>query len=98
MDARTDRLLEGRVALVTGSSRRIGKAIALKLAAAGAAIAVNARSSRDEVDATVADIERCGGRAVSALADITDEAANRRMVEDAVAALGRLDIVVHNAV
>jgi 3-oxoacyl-[acyl-carrier protein] reductase len=98
MDARADRPLEGKVALVTGGSRRIGKAIALKLAASGAAIAVNARSSRDEVDATVAEIEKSGGRAISALADITDEAANRRMVEHAVAALGRLDIVVHNAV
>jgi 3-oxoacyl-[acyl-carrier protein] reductase len=90
--------LAGKVALVTGGSRRIGKEIALRLAAEGAAIAVNARTSRDEVDAVVAAIKANGGSAVPAMADITDPAANAAMVEAAVRALGRLDIVVHNAV
>jgi 3-oxoacyl-[acyl-carrier protein] reductase len=98
MNRGADLPLQGKVALVTGGSRRIGKAIALKLATAGAALAVNARTSRAEVDATVAEIEAKGGRAVPALADITDAAANSRMIETTVAALGRLDIVVHNAV
>lgn len=93
-----DRELAGKVALVTGGSRRIGRQIALRLAAEGAAVAVNARKSRDEVDAVVAEIKAAGGKAVPALADITDPAANAGMVDAAVKALGRLDIVVHNAV
>src|SRR5687767_9009326 len=96
MNRGADLPLQGKVALVTGGSRRIGKAIALKLATAGAALAVNARTSRAEVDAMVAEIEAQGGRAIPALADITDTAANSQMIENAVAALGRLDIVVHN--
>jgi 3-oxoacyl-[acyl-carrier protein] reductase len=93
-----DRELAGKVALVTGGSRRIGRQIALRLAAEGAAVAVNARKSRQEVEAVVAEIEAAGGTAVPALADITDPAANAGMVDATVKALGRLDIVVHNAV
>ena len=90
--------LAGKVALVTGGSRRIGRLTAHKLAAEGAAVAVNARSSRAEVESVVAEITAAGGRAVAALADITDTAANAAMVETAVRAFGRLDIVVHCAV
>src|SRR5262245_40907584 len=93
-----DRNLAGKVALVTGGSRRIGRQIALRLAAEGAAVAVNARKSREEVDAVVAEIKAAGGTAVPALADITDPAANVGMVDTTVQALGRLDIIVHNAV
>jgi 3-oxoacyl-[acyl-carrier protein] reductase len=93
-----DGALAGKAALVTGSARRIGREIALRLAREGAAVAINARTSQAEVDAVVAEIKAAGGVAVPALADITDPAENAAMVEAAVGALGRLDIVVHNAV
>lgn len=93
-----DRELSGKVALVTGGARRIGRQIALRLAEEGVAVAVNARTSLQEVDAVVAEIKAKGGTAVAAMADITDAIANAAMVDTAVHALGRLDIVVHNAV
>jgi 3-oxoacyl-[acyl-carrier protein] reductase len=84
--------LQGRVALVTGAGRNIGRAIALDLAAAGASVIVNAKSSGSEIDAVAAQI---GGLAV--LADVTDEAAVARMVSEALERFGRLDILVNNA-
>ena len=66
--------LEGRVAIVTGSGRNIGRAIALALAAGGAAVVVNARSNGAEADAVVREIEGGGGRALACLADVTDAA------------------------
>ena len=66
--------LDGRVALVTGAARRIGRAIALALADEGAAVIVNARSSLAEARAVAAEIETSGGRALVHLADVTDEA------------------------
>jgi len=90
--------LAGKVALVTGGARRIGREIALRLAREGAAVAVNAHTSREEVEAVVAAIKSSGGSAMAALADITDPAANAAMVDAVVRTLGRLDIVVHNAV
>ena len=87
--------LEGRVALVTGASRNIGRAIALSLADAGAAVVVNARKSLDEARAVVKEIEAHGGRALVGLADVTDEAAVNAMVRSAIDKLGRLDILVH---
>lgn len=84
--------LEGRVALVTGAARNIGRAIALELHAAGASVVVNARSSRQEIEALAAET---GGLAV--LADVTDEAAVARMVQQAIERFGRLDILVNNA-
>jgi 3-oxoacyl-[acyl-carrier protein] reductase len=80
------------VALVTGAARNIGRAIALDLATAGASVVVNAKTSRDEIEALAAQLE---GLAV--LADVTDEAAVARMVEQTIARYGRLDILVNNA-
>jgi 3-oxoacyl-[acyl-carrier protein] reductase len=89
--------LIGRVALVTGASRNIGRAIALALASAGAAIVVNTRQARAAADSVVKEIEAAGGKALSVLADVTDEAAVAAMVDKAVKGFGRLDIVVNNA-
>jgi 3-oxoacyl-[acyl-carrier protein] reductase len=89
--------LAGRVALVTGAGRNIGRAIALALADGGAAVAVNARQSRSEIDAVAAEIESRGGKALAVLADVTDPAAVARMVDAAQARLGRIDILVNNA-
>ena len=92
-----DRELEGRVALVTGAARNIGRAIALALAEGGAAVVVNARQSRGEAAAVVAEIERSGARAMVHMADVADAAAVAAMVEAATQRFGRLDIVVNNA-
>jgi 3-oxoacyl-[acyl-carrier protein] reductase len=89
--------LAGRVALVTGAARRIGRAIALALAADGAAVVINTRASRDEAEAVAAEIEGQGGQALVQLADVTDEAAVQGMVDAALARFGRLDILVNNA-
>jgi 3-oxoacyl-[acyl-carrier protein] reductase len=97
MTMRQQREMEGRVALVTGAARNIGRAIALALAEAGAAVVVNARSSGADAEAVCAEIERAGGRAMAHLADVTDEAAVGRMVEAALARYGRLDVLVNNA-
>jgi 3-oxoacyl-[acyl-carrier protein] reductase len=89
--------LAGRVAIVTGAGRNIGRAIALALADAGAAVAVNGRASRAEVDAVVAEIESRGAKALAVMADVSDEAAVQRMAAAAVERLGRIDILVNNA-
>ena len=90
--------LEGRVALVTGASRGIGRAIALRLAAHGVALAVTASArSREGLRETCALIERAGGRAVSLVADLAEEQARAGLVAQAAAQLGPVDIVVNNA-
>jgi 3-oxoacyl-[acyl-carrier protein] reductase len=89
--------LAGRVAIVTGAGRNIGRAIALALADAGAAVVVNGRANRADVDAVVAEIESRGGKALAAMADVSDEAAVQRMAAAAVERLGRIDILVNNA-
>ncbi len=89
--------LDGRVALVTGAGRNIGRAIALDLAKAGAAVVVNARSNKVEAEAVAKEIVEAGGKAVAELADVTDPAAVDRMVKAAIVRFGRLDILVNNA-
>ena len=84
--------LQGRVALVTGSGRNIGRAIALSLADAGASLVLNSRSSRNEIDAVAA---QTGGLAI--LADVSDEEAVERMVAQALERFGRIDILVNCA-
>jgi 3-oxoacyl-[acyl-carrier protein] reductase len=92
-----DQPLSGQVALVTGASRRIGRATALALAADGADIVVHARASRDEIDAVAREIEALGRRALPVLADVTDEAAVVAMFGAIETRFGRLDILVNNA-
>jgi 3-oxoacyl-[acyl-carrier protein] reductase len=89
--------LAGRVALVTGASRNIGRAIALALADGGATVVVNARQAREAAEGVVKEITATGGEAMTALADVTDEGAVAAMMERVVKKLGRLDIIVNNA-
>lgn len=89
--------LSGRVALVTGAGRNIGRAMAKALAAAGAAVVVNVRQNRAEADAVVQEIEAAGGKAIAAIADVIDEMAVQAMVEAAARQLGRVDFLINNA-
>jgi 3-oxoacyl-[acyl-carrier protein] reductase len=89
--------LDGKVAVVTGAGRNIGRAIALELARAGAAIVVNARSNRAQAGEVVREIEALGGRAKALIADVCDAEAVRAMAESAVGEFGRIDILVNNA-
>jgi 3-oxoacyl-[acyl-carrier protein] reductase len=92
-----ERELAGRVALVTGGSRNIGRAIALALAEAGASVAVNTRRSGDAAAAVAREIEAAGGRAMTAIADVADEPSVKDMVAQVAERWGGLDIVVNNA-
>jgi len=87
----------GRVAIVTGAGRNIGRAIALALAGGGAAVVVNARSNRAEIESVAREIEQGGGQALALLADVTDAAAVGSVVAAALDRFGRLDILVNNA-
>ncbi|HYZ22839.1 MAG TPA: SDR family NAD(P)-dependent oxidoreductase [Rhodopila sp.] len=87
----------GKVTLVTGSGKNIGRRIALDLAARGASVVVNGRNDRSAVDAVVAEVNAGGGQAIGCMADVSDPAATERMVADAVSAFGGIDILVSNA-
>jgi NAD(P)-dependent dehydrogenase (short-subunit alcohol dehydrogenase family) len=89
--------LEGRVALVTGGSRGIGRAISLGLAEDGADVVVNYRKEADAANEVVAAIEQMGRKAVAIGASIDSFAESRRLVAEAIEAMGQLDIVVCNA-
>jgi 3-oxoacyl-[acyl-carrier protein] reductase len=91
------RELEGRVAIVTGAGRNIGRAIAIELARGRAAVVVNVRRNRKEADAVIREIEAAGGKAIAALGDVADAAADARMAEAAVARFGRIDYLINNA-
>ena len=89
--------LDGRVALVSGGGRGIGRGISEALAAEGAAVAVNYRRDRDAADATVAAIEAAGGTATAYGASVDDAEADAVMVEQVVSDLGPVDLLVANA-
>jgi 3-oxoacyl-[acyl-carrier protein] reductase len=89
--------LGGKVAIVTGAGRNIGRAIALALADGGASIVVNARSNRAEAGAVAREIEAKGGKALVHIGDVTDARAVQAMANAAVKQFGRLDILVNNA-
>jgi NAD(P)-dependent dehydrogenase (short-subunit alcohol dehydrogenase family) len=89
--------LRGKVALVTGGARDIGREISLTLAAEGATVAVNYAHSKAEAEATVAEIRQRGGEATAYGADVANHAAVTAMVNDVIAAHGRIDVLVNNA-
>ena len=88
--------LSGKVALVTGAGRNIGRAIARSLAAGGASVMINANTSEDAAKETVGLIESAGGRAAYHLADVSNPAAVDSLIADTVARFGRLDFLVNN--
>jgi 3-oxoacyl-[acyl-carrier protein] reductase len=89
--------LQGLVAIVTGSSRNIGRAIALALADGGAAVVVNARSAAQDAAAVVEEIRKAGGRAAAHVTNVGDPEGAAALVAAAVREFGRLDVLVNNA-
>jgi len=89
--------LAGKVALITGAAKNIGRSVALELASAGAAIAVNTRASVDDGERVVQEIRSAGGQAELFAADIADASACKSMVANVLKRFGRVDILVLNA-
>jgi 3-oxoacyl-[acyl-carrier protein] reductase len=89
--------LRGRVAIVTGSARNIGRAIARGLAEAGASVVVNAKSSAADAEAVAREIRDAGGKATVKIADVGNPDGAKALVATAVESFGRLDILVNNA-
>jgi 3-oxoacyl-[acyl-carrier protein] reductase len=89
--------LDGQVALVTGASRGIGRAVAETLAAEGAAVAVNYRSGKEKAEEVVSQITSAGGKAVAVAGDVSEYEQAVSMVEQTVSELGGLQILVNNA-
>ncbi len=90
-------MLQGKIALVTGSSRGIGAAIAKELAAQGATVILNHRDSAAQAEAIAAEITVAGGQAVVIQADVSNFADAQRLIKETVDRFGRLDILVNNA-
>jgi 3-oxoacyl-[acyl-carrier protein] reductase len=97
MNMTRERPLAGKVALVTGGSRGIGAAIAKRLAADGASVAVTYSQGADAAASVVQEIERGGGKAIAIQADAADAVAVRNAIEKTSAAFGQLDVLVNNA-
>jgi len=92
-----ERELQGRVALVTGASRNIGRAIALALAEGGASVILTARRDRAALDEVAASIETMGGKAIGVLGDLTRASDVEAIVQAGMAAFGGIDMLVNNA-
>jgi 3-oxoacyl-[acyl-carrier protein] reductase len=92
-----EQVFAGKVALVTGSGKNIGRTIALDLAARGASVVISGRADRTAVDGVVAEINASGGQAIGCVADVSDPTATQAMIAAAVAAFGGIDILVSNA-
>jgi 3-oxoacyl-[acyl-carrier protein] reductase len=93
----SNRELDGKVAIVTGAGRNIGRAIALALAESGASVVVNVRSNRAEADAVAREIEAAGGKALVHVGDVANASSVQAMAAAAMQAFGRIDILVNNA-
>ena len=93
----SEKELEGRVAVITGAGRSIGREMAIELASAGCAVVVNVRQNRAEAEEVVKAIEAKGGRGMVAVADVVDAAAVNAMAQAALKAFGRIDYLVNNA-
>ena len=89
--------LKGKVAIVTGSARNIGRATAIELAKAGASLVVNSRVSKDLCDEVVEEINALGGEAISCLADISNPEAVSFLIDQTTDSFGGVDILVNNA-
>ena len=89
--------LDGKVALVTGSGRNIGRATILKLAAAGANVVVNSRANQGEADAVANEARALGVKALSVIADVAKKDEVDRMMSKALSEFGRIDILINNA-
>ena len=89
--------LNGKVAIVTGAGRNIGRAIALTLAEGGASIVVNARNNRAEAESVAREIESAGGKAQIHIGDVADANAVQALADTAAQQFGRIDILVNNA-
>ena len=93
----SEKELAGKVAIVTGAGRNIGRAIALALAQAGAAVVVNVRSNQAEADSVVREIAAAGGQALAVAGDVADPNTASALADAALKAFGRIDILVNNA-
>lgn len=89
--------LQGKVALVTGAAKRIGRTIALGLAAEGADVAITYRDSQKQAEQTICELASLGGRAIAVQADLREPASIKDAVERIVKELGSIDILVNNA-
>ena len=92
-----DGQLAGKVALVTGSGRNIGRAVAMRFAGEGADVIVNSRSNGDEAESVAEEVRALGRRAIAVVADVADRDQVRAMTERGLTELGRIDILVNNA-
>ena len=90
-------LLDGKVALVTGASRGIGRAIAIRLASEGAKVAINYAGNTAKAEEVKTEIEKNGGEAILVQADISSAEAVDAMIEKVTEAFGQIDILVNNA-
>ena len=90
-------MLNGKVAVITGAGRGIGRAIAVRLAKDGYSVVINYRSSKGKVEELLAEIEGFGGRALAVAADISREDEAKKLIDEAIKEFGRIDVLVNNA-